>query len=445
VAASEWREVPVRPPRGSSLLRGLAAGVPAGAIGGFVICGLLLRRGVALDNTALLLVAAAAGGAGFGLLVRQRNPGEALFLGVAYGALLWALIALMLQPLLAGRPPAWTVAAAQDRFANLLGFLLYGASTGLAYVILRRRQHQGIVGAVLRGALAGTAVALVLHVQGGPMVGPLLGVAQALESPRPPKGFGGALIRGQGFGFLAWVAVLGGNQRWTVEQARSTFPALLAYLLVGVAIALLRQVLDGLAALLSPERLRVYAGVAHASGPVRALLHGAVAGVLGAAAAGLLSAATVALAPRAAPAGASLLAVCGAGAAIGAPYGLLFRRLDRDFESALGCGLSFGFLCWALGPLTLLPMLEGRDLQWSAAEAAASFGALVTLLLQCACLGVAFHLLQAPHRRALPAAALAGDEDDGEPDPEPEQQPVAASAGLLVTVLLLVMIVLTGA
>jgi hypothetical protein len=437
----------MRPPRGGSLLRGLAAGVPAGAIGGFVICGLLLRRGVALDNTALLLVAAAAGGAGFGLLVRDRNPGEALFLGVAYGALLWALIALLLQPLLAGHPPAWSVAAAQGQFASLLGFLLYGASTGLAYVVLRRRQHQGITGAVLRGALAGTTVALVLHVQGGPLVGPLLGVAQALESPRPPRGFGGALIRGQGFGFLAWVALLGGNSRWTVEQARSTFPALLAYLLVGVAIALLRQVLDGVAALLSPERLRVYAGVAHASGPVRATLHGAVAGVLGAGAAGLLSTATVALGPRPAPAGtgASLLAMCGVGAAVGAPYGLLFRRLDRDLESALGCGLSYGFLCWALGPLTLVPMLAGQDLQWSAAEAAAAFGALVTLLLQCASLGVAFHLLQVPYRKPLPAAALADTEDDDEPDPEPEQQPVAASAGLLVTVLLLVMIVLTGA
>ncbi len=437
----------MRPPHGNhALLRGLAAGVPAGTVGGFVLCALLLRRGVPFDSSVLLLlVVAAAGGAGFGLLVRERNPGEALFFGVAYGALAWWLIPLTLQPLLARHSPAWSVAAAQGQFASLLACLLYGASTGLAYAVLRRRRHDRTAGALLRGALAGTMVAMLLHMPGGLVVGPLLGLAQALESPQPPRGMGAALIRGQGFGFLTWVAVLGGAQRWTVEQARSTFPALLAYLLLGVAVALVRQCLDGLAALLSPERLRTYPGAGLPGGPVRAALHGAVAGVLGAAAAGLLGTATLVLAHRAETtvAGVSLLALCGAGAATGVPYGLLFRRLDRDLQSALGCGLSYGFLCWALGPLTLLPMLAEGDLMWAAAEAAGAFGALVSLLLQCACLGVAFHLLQAPYRSLWAARETGPDDDD--PEPEPEHQPVAASAGLLVTVLLLVLIVLTGA
>ncbi len=434
-------------PRGNSLLRGLAAGVPAGTVGGFVLGGLLLRRGIAFDNAALLLVAAAAGGAGFGLLVRQRNPGEALFFGVAYGAVAWWLGPLTLQPLTTGHPPAWSVAAAQQQFGGLLGYLLYGATTGLAYAVLRRPRHDRIVGALLRGALAGTIVAMVLQLRGGLVVGPLLGIAQALETPQPPKGFGGALIRGQGFGFLAWVAVLGGGSRWTVEQARSTFPALLAYLLLGVAIALLRQCLDGLARMLSPERLRAYPGVGTVSGPVRAALHGAVAGLLGAAVAGLLGTAALLLGPGGATAASrSLLLHCAFGAAAGVPYGLLFRRLDRDLESALGCGISYGFLGWAIGPLTLVPMLAGQDLQWAAAEAAGAFGALVSLLLHGACMGVAFHLLQAPYRAAGPRPAQpwsAGPED--EPDHEPEHhQPVAASAGLLVTVLLLVLIVLSG-
>jgi hypothetical protein len=428
-------------PRGNSLLRALAAGVPAGTAGGLVLCALLLRRGAALDDAVLpLLVVAAAGGAGFGLLVRERSPSEALFFGVAFGALGWWLWPLTLQRLVAGQAPAWSVVAAQQRFASLLGYLLYGASMGLAYAVLHTGERRDrIAGALLRGTLAGTIVALVLHVQGGLVVGPLLGLAQALETPRPAKGLGAALIRGQGFGFLAWAAVLGGGSRWTVEQARSSFPALLAFLLLGVAIALLRQCLDGLARLLSPERLRTYPGVGAASGPVRAAAHGAVAGVLGAAVAGLLGAAGAVWSP-------SLPLLCGAGAAIGVPYGLLFRRLDRDMESALGCGLSYGFLCWALGPLTLVPLLAGRDLQWAAAEAAGAFGALVALLLDCACLGVAFHLLQAPYRGPRPAP-LEHDPDPGEAEPDRQQghhQPVAASAGLLVTVVLLVLIVLTG-
>src|SRR6266540_26360 len=226
----------MRPPHGNhALLRGLAAGVPAGTVGGFVLCALLLRRGVPFDSSVLLLlVVAAAGGAGFGLLVRERNPGEALFFGVAYGALAWWLIPLTLQPLLARHSPAWSVAAAQGQFASLLACLLYGASTGLAYAVLRRRRHDRTAGALLRGALAGTMVAMLLHMPGGLVVGPLLGLAQG----------------------------------WTVEQARSTFPALLAYLLLGVAVALVRQCLDGLAALLSPERLRTYPGAGLPGGPV---------------------------------------------------------------------------------------------------------------------------------------------------------------------------------
>jgi hypothetical protein len=427
----------MRPP-GNSLLRALAAGLPAGTLGGFVLCALLLRRGLQLDSTVLLvLVAAAAGGACFGLLVRERNPSEALFFGVAFGALGWWLGPLTLQRLATGQPPAWSVVAAQRQFASLLGYLLYGASTGLAYAVLRRRRRDRIGGALLRGTLAGTVVVLLLHVQGGLVVGPLLGLAQALETPWPSRGLGAALIRGQGFGFLAWAAVLGGGSRWTVEQARSSFPALLAFLLLGVAIALLRQCLDGLAGLLSPERLRTYPGVALASGPVRAAMHGAVAGLLGAAAAAAATGTAGAVGAAWSP---SLPLLCGAGAAIGVPYGLLFRRLDSDLESALGCGLSYGFLCWALGPLTLVPVLAGEDLQWAAAEAAGAFGALVALLLHCACLGVAFHLLQAPYRGPRPAPPG----PDHEPEPEPEPQPVAASSGLLVTVLLLVLIVLTG-
>jgi hypothetical protein len=431
-------------PRGISLLRGLSAGVPAGTVGGLVLGLLLLRRGVAFDNAAVLLIAAAAAGAGFGMVVRDRHPGDALFAGVAYGAAGWCLGPLTLQPLLSGHPPAWSVAAAQQQFASLLGYLLYGAGTGLAYAVLRRPRQDRMLGALLRGALAGAMVTMVLRLPDGLVVGPLLGLAQALETPHPSKGFGGAVIRGQGFGFLAFLAVLGGASRWSVEQARSAFPALLAYLLVGVAIALLRQCLDGLARSLSPERLRAYPGVGAVSGPVRAAVHGGVAGLLAAAMVGLLGAVALVLAPHGPAAAPSLLALCVAGAAAGVPYGVVFRRLDRDLASALGCGLCYAFLCWALGPLTLFPMLAGQGLRWAAAEAAGAFGTLVALLLLGACLGAAFHLLQAPYRGLGPRPAELWAADEEDPDHEPERQQAVTSAGLLVAVLVLVLIVLSG-
>jgi hypothetical protein len=150
-------------------------------------------------------------------------------------------------------------------------------------------------------------------------------------------------------------------------------------------------------------------------------MHGAAGGLLGA----------MALAPYALRVGTpSLLALCGAGAAVGVPYGLLFRRLDQDVTTALGWGLSYGFLWWGLGPLTLLPLLGGRDVQWAATEAAGAFGALIALLLYGACLGLAFHLLQARHRGPRPVTAA--------------PEPVVASFGLLLTVVLTVLIVLAG-
>ena len=126
-------------------------------------------------------------------------------------------------------------------------------------------------------------------------MGPLIGLAQALEAPQPAKGIGAALIRGQGYGFLAWIAVLGGGPRWSVELAREVT--------VGTPVP-----------------------------PV--------------------------------------VVLCAAGLGLGLLYGLLFRRLDPNLTTAVGRGR---FLWWALGALTLLPVLEGEGTRWSAAEAAGVF------------------------------------------------------------------------
>jgi hypothetical protein len=411
--------------RRSSILRALAAGAPAGATGGLALGVLLARRGVPQPNAVLALLAAVLAGCAFGLLFHRRSPSEGLFLGVAYGAVGFWLGPLTLFPLLQDRPLAWSMAAAQAQFAGLLGFLLDGAATGLAYAVFRGRNLRRLPLAAVRGVLAGLLVGLALHTRGGLVVGPLLGLAMALEAPRPPKGIGAALIRGQGYGFLAWIALLGDGPRWTVEQARASFPTLLGCLVLGMAVAVLRQCFESVAALFSAERLRSWRPAPVGSGPTAAALHGAVAGLLGAAALALLPRSITAGVPIPAPA-----VLCGAGIAVGLPYGVLFRRLDADLVTALGWGLSYGFLWWALGPLTLLPVIAGEGTRWSAVEAAGAFAALPALLVYGTCLGLGFHLLQTRYRGPAWSAG---------------REPVVASFGLLVTLLMTVLLVLAGA
>jgi hypothetical protein len=80
---------------------------------------------------------------------------------------------------------------------------------------------------------------------------------------------------------------------------------------------------------------------------------------------------------------------------IGASYGLLFRRQSYDIGSALGWGVSYGFVWWLLGPLTLLPLLLGGTPRWTVGIATELFASLVGHLAYGAGLGITFYLLEA--------------------------------------------------
>jgi uncharacterized membrane protein YagU involved in acid resistance len=62
---------------------------------------------------------------------------------------------------------------------------------------------------------------------------------------------------------------------------------------------------------------------------------------------------------------------------IGATFGVLFQRDVRGYGSSLGWGLGYGLFWWFLGPLTLLPILQGVPIDWSYTHGAALFGSLV--------------------------------------------------------------------
>ncbi len=469
-------------PASRSVARALAAGAPAGMAGGLALQAAVGRAGELPTVAALLpatswkagflahLAVFAVLGAGFGLLARGQRclPGETVFLGLAYGVLWWCLGPLTLLPLALGRTPALDLAAAQQQFPSLVGHLLLGASIALAFVILHgpadpaAQRGSPSAGALLRGAAAGTLAALLLRwaMDGRApalALGPALGVAQAALSPRSSQGAGAALVRGQGYGFVAWVVggltvvplLGGGGLLWSLEEVRGGFASLPAYLLLGALSALVLGGLDRLAPLLSSEHLRAYPGATAGSGVLAAALRGAVAGLLGGAAIShlMLQSTIPAVAARLTGSTgllAGLAVNLSIGVAIGVSYGLLFRRLGQDASCALGWGLSYGLLWWVLGPLTLLPALLGGEPQWTAAAAAGSVGALAGHLVYGACLGLAFHLLEAPFGVPWLARSPAEAVQARRRRDELLASTPALSA-LLVAMLLTLLVVVTGA
>src|SRR3984893_14531605 len=62
---------------------------------------------------------------------------------------------------------------------------------------------------------------------------------------------------------------------------------------------------------------------------------------------------------------------------IGASFGLLFQRDVRGYGSCLGWGLGYGIFWWFLGPKTIMPLWQGRSLDWSYQHGQELFGSLV--------------------------------------------------------------------
>ena len=92
------------------------------------------------------------------------------------------------------------------------------------------------------------------------------------------------------------------------------------------------------------------------------LLAGAIAGVLGGSVSGLL----------AAPATGWSVHVLMSGV-LGLLFGLGFGLRVRTAGSALMWGQAYGILWWLVGPLTLLPLVDGRGLQWTVPAIQGSF------------------------------------------------------------------------
>jgi uncharacterized membrane protein YagU involved in acid resistance len=374
-------------------------------------------------------------GSGFGLLIwhQRTGAGEILLWGLAYGIFWWVLGPLTILPLLSEGHITWDIHAAQESFPAILGFVLYGATTGLALTFIRHSTRITTAswrGPLLRGSLAGLfgawMLGLMLIAQNKLMVlsmedtasqitiwivtlfiGLVAGIIFAWLYPAPIGGAGAGLIRGCVYGFLWWVAgartifplLSGDGLTWSLQTMQAEFVTFPGYLLFGAVTVLVYHWLYRITHILFSDHLGFSDREGVGTAGLRALARGAVAGLIG----GLLFTIVmvqIGFLPTVASLVGSTSPLSGfivhllIANLIGMSYGLLFHRQSFDLGSALGWGISYGFVWWLLGPLTLLPVFLGGAPQWTLDAARAAFPALIGHIAYGAGLGITFYILE---------------------------------------------------
>ncbi|TMD63818.1 MAG: NAD(P)/FAD-dependent oxidoreductase [Chloroflexi bacterium] len=134
------------------MARDLAAGFVAGLVGGLALAVAAQSAGITSSFVGIAsplgfldyVVIAAILGGGFGALFRQQaGYAPAVGTGIVYGLLCWIALPLTLVPLIQGHAPGWSLAEASAVFPALVGYLLYGAITGLGFYLALRLYGRG--------------------------------------------------------------------------------------------------------------------------------------------------------------------------------------------------------------------------------------------------------------------------------------------------------------
>lgn len=257
---------------------------------------------------------------------------------------------------------------------------------------------------IVAGAIAGFLGALViLFLPSGITANPILVVVSGMAAGMlfaaalgsRPLGPGAALVWGLGGATVLWIAfcaldsVMSGALRGgsMFDVARAHFAAFVGFSLAAVPFGF---VVGTVGARAEPGRVRLRIA--------RALCGGGFAGIVGGWAfgkwmeqAGFFPLVAGIVGSSSARVGVTLhfaIAIV-----IGASFGLLFQREIRGVGSSLGWGAAYGVLWWFLGPLTLLPLLEGARPVWSVAHAAELFGSLVGHIVYGIIVGVLYALV----------------------------------------------------
>ncbi len=86
---------------------------------------------------------------------------------------------------------------------------------------------------------------------------------------------------------------------------------------------------------------------------------------------------------------------------IGASFAVLFFRVAVGLIPSILWGLVYGFIWWFLGPLTMMSLMMGMGLQWTASAVAQTIPSLIWHLVFGGVLGVSYEALRSESLASL--------------------------------------------
>jgi hypothetical protein len=441
------QEIPVAPRkrparvdifRPQALLPGLVIGAGGGALQSILLATSLMHG---------LIWGALFGGAfGFFFFRRVTSPGAGLVWGVAAALLLWILgPAGILSPRVGSHAMAM-LDEARANFPQLIAFMIclgmpVGVTLGTWEALHSRRLHpkfswgRAIVAGGLAGSLAGLifgqwlsprdyfpflpeygelggrAATAVLQFFIALLIGAIFGVL----FQKDVRGYGSSMAWGLASGIFAWFlgpltlshVIMRSPVNWSAAEGSNLFGSLVGYILYGLTLGVTYATFDRLWLRLFVESDPLNR---EADGPglrfVRSVEWGGLAGLAG----GLVSSPVLlvtGILPKIAGLGTSFAGVRGLlihlliSVFIGASYGLLFRNEGASLGLGIAWGWLFGLIWWYLGPLTLLPLLLGGQMDWSAKAASTLLPLLPGHLIYGATTAFVFLLLERRYKRWL--------------------------------------------
>lgn len=378
---------------------------------------------------------------------RTQSPGAGLIWGLGFASLAWLLIPAGFVPIWRGELRSGAMLAdARNHFPQLVAcLLLFGTPVGLVLGILGAARSRGSTPkfrwarAIVVGGVAGTLSGAVFsrwmyqgefypllsgfgeahsHAEMAALhflVALVIGAMFGLLFQTDVRGLGSCMGWGLGFGIFWWFfgpltifpILKGAAIDWSADQGTTLFGSLVGHIIYGLILGVIYAGIDRawLKLFVQSDPLN-----REAEGPglhvLRSLGWGVAAGLAGGIAASPVLLATGVL-PRLTGVGGSLFGIKGIlihlfiSALIGMSYGVLFRSEGSNISVGVPWGFLFGMIWWYAGPLTLLPLLQTGECDWSSAGASALLPSLLGLLVYGGVTAAVFLGLQYRYQRLL--------------------------------------------